>query len=118
MTLAQLPNYVRASRKRLGLFQDDVAFLLGIDHREAVCRHERFVRTPTLEDALAYEVIYQKPVRELFAGLYQKVEKEVAMLAKRATNRTSLKKTPWHSARKIQTLTDIASRLSSNAQNR
>src|SRR6266853_310668 len=117
MTWVQLPNYLRANRKRLALVQDEVAFLLGAETGESVCRHERFAREPSLAVALAYEAIYQKPVRELFAGLYKKIEKEVAALARTATDRTSLKRTTRQSARKIQSLTGIAARLSSKAEN-
>ncbi len=117
MAFSQLPNYLRANRKRLGLVQDEAAFLLGAETGESVCRHERFTREPSLAVALAYEAIYQRPVRELFAGVYEKAEKEVATLAKALNDRTSLKKATRHSARKIQTLTDIAARLSGKAQN-
>ncbi len=117
MSSAQLPNYLRANRKRLGLLQDDVAFLLGAETGESVCRHERFVREPSLAIALAYEAIYQRPVRELFAGLYQEIEKGIATRAQTASDRTCLKKTSLHSARKIQTLADMAARLFSKDQN-
>ena len=33
------------------------------------------MRTPELERALAYEALYRASVRELFAGLYEKVER-------------------------------------------
>ena len=117
MASFQLPNYLRANRKRLALVQEEVAFLLGAETGESVCRHERFAREPSLAVALAYEAIYQRPVRELFAGLYQTIEKEVATLAKTLNERTSLKKATRQNARKIQTLRDIPARLSSKAQN-
>lgn len=46
-----------------------------------MCRNERFVREPSLETALAYEVIFQQPIRELFRGLFRKIEKDVAARA-------------------------------------
>src|SRR6266699_6662617 len=82
MTSPQLPNYLRANRKRLALSQDEVAFLLGAHSGTKVCRYERFVREPSLETALAYEAIFKTSVSELFGGLYQKVEREVAERAK------------------------------------
>jgi len=81
MSSPQLPNYLRAHRKRLGFTQDEVAHLLGTEGAAKMCRYEKFARTPSLETALACEVIFQKPVRELFAGLYQKVERKVAARA-------------------------------------
>src|ERR1041384_3504983 len=77
-----LPNYLRANRKRLALSQDEVAFLLGTRSGGKVCRYERFVRQPSLETALAYEAIFRRSVSELFPGLYQKVERDVAERAK------------------------------------
>lgn len=71
----QLDNYLRSHRKRTGLSQTEAAFVLGCRSGTRVSRHERFVRTPGLRNALAYETLYRAPVRELFAGLYEKVEK-------------------------------------------
>src|SRR6266567_6652497 len=81
MTSPQLPNYLRANRKRLALSQDEVSFLLGAQSGAKVCRYERFVREPSLATALAYEAIFKRSVSELFGGLYQKVEREVAKRA-------------------------------------
>ena len=75
---SSLPNYLRSNRKRFALDQDEVAFLLGVKSSDIPSRHERFVRGPSLSAALAYEVIYQKPLRELFAGLYSAIEKDVS----------------------------------------
>ena len=64
--------------------QEEVAFLLGVkgeDRGVKVCRDERLAREPSLATALAYEVIYQRPVRELFAGVYDQIEREVAARA-------------------------------------
>jgi len=80
-----LTNYLRSNRKRLALTKEEVAFLLGVKGQERgikVCRHERLGREPSLATALAYEVIYQRPVRELFAGVYGQIEHDVAARAK------------------------------------
>ena len=82
MSSPLLPNYLRANRKRLALSQDEVAFLLGNRSGGKVCRYERFVRHPSLETALAYEAIFKRSVSELFPGLYQNVEHQVAERAK------------------------------------
>lgn len=47
-----------------------------------MCRYERFVRHPSLETALACEAIFKRSVSELFPGLYQKIERQVAERAK------------------------------------
>lgn len=83
--MSSLPNYLRTNRKQFSLTQEEVAFLLGLkgmDKGGKVSRDENYSRTPTLETALAYEAIYGKPVRELFAGLYEEVAREVSSRAK------------------------------------
>ena len=94
MSSSHLPNYLRAERKRLALSQSDVAVLLGAESGAKVCRYERFAREPGLRTALAYEVIFHRPVRELFAGLYETTEREVATRASALARRSeSLKPT-------------------------
>lgn len=76
---------MRTNRKQFALSQDEVAFLLGIkglDKGGKVSRDESYSRVPTLEFALAYEAMYGKPVRELFAGLYEQIAPEVSSRAK------------------------------------
>jgi transcriptional regulator with XRE-family HTH domain len=83
--MKSLPNYLQSQRKRHSLSQEEVGFLLGItgmNKGEKVCRDENFAREPSLQDALAYELIYGLPVRELFAGQYQQIGQEVKTRAK------------------------------------
>ncbi len=83
MATPRIPNYLRAYRKRLGLSQDDVAFLLGSATGAKMCRYESFNRIPTLRAALALEVVLGRPVSELFAGIFRVVEMEVRGRAKK-----------------------------------
>lgn len=84
-----LSNYLRTHRKRAGLSQDDVAFLLGCQSGTKVSRYERFVRQPSLETVFACEVIFGVPARELFAGLFDQVEHRTKRQAKRLIRRLS-----------------------------
>jgi transcriptional regulator with XRE-family HTH domain len=110
MSPRQLPNYLRSQRKRLALSQGEVAFLLGSQSGTKISRYEHFVREPNLAAALAYEVIFQKPIRELFAGRYREIKRQVAGRAKVMTYRTSLRKDTAVSARKRQCLAGIAAK--------
>ena len=112
MASSQLPNYLRANRKRLALSQEDVAFLLGADGGAKVCRYERFTREPSLETALACEVIFQRSASELFNGLYQRIERAVTARAKILARKPDGGKSSRGLARKQQTLLDIAARRS------
>jgi transcriptional regulator with XRE-family HTH domain len=108
MASPQLPNYLRTNRKRLGLSQDEVAYLLGAESGAKVCRYERFAREPGLRAALACEAIFQKSIRELFAGLYQEIEREVRERAKKLVLKTGGTKPGQRAARKRETLAKIA----------
>jgi transcriptional regulator with XRE-family HTH domain len=95
--MASLQNYLRTNRKRVALSQEEVAFMLGVigmDKAIKVSRDENLAREPSLRTALAYEAIHGRPVRELFAGLYEQVEQEVAKRAKLLSYRKTLKPKP------------------------
>jgi hypothetical protein len=59
-----------------------------------VSRDENCARVPDLQTALAYEAIYGKPVRELFAGLYERAERGVAVRARILGHRETTKLKP------------------------
>lgn len=74
MSERSLSNYLRTHRKRAGLSQDEVAFLLGGECGTRVTRHEGMQRTPSLHAALGYALLFGVPLSDLFAGEYEKVE--------------------------------------------
>jgi len=77
MNAPRLPNYIRTFRKRASLTQKEVAFLLGSKSGAAISRHERFKQTPDLQTLLAYEMLFRTPVRSLFSGTQEKVERKL-----------------------------------------
>ena len=94
----------------MALSQDEVAFLLGTQSGTKMCRYERFTREPSLQTALAFEVIFQRSASELFGGLYQKVEQEVTARAKTLAERTDRQKANRQTAYKRQIFTNIANK--------
>ena len=70
MAIHKLENYLKTYRKRAGLSQRDLDFLMAACIGSTTTRYESFQRTPTLENALAYEALFKAPVRQIFAGLY------------------------------------------------
>jgi DNA-binding XRE family transcriptional regulator len=80
--MSKLDNYLRSSRRGAGLSQDEMAYLLGVRAGAIASRYERFKRRPALETALVYEAIFRTPVRELFAGIYEKAERSAARRAR------------------------------------
>lgn len=108
--MASLPNYLSTNRKSQNLSQEEVAFLLGVNGASKgskVSRVESLNREPRLRDVLAYELIYGKPARELFAGVYEQVEQEIAQRAKVLTHRTAQDS----SAKRQEVLANLVSRI-------
>ena len=68
---------LRIYRKRSGLSQREVSFLLGAKHKAKVSRYENGHRLPPLRTALAYATIFDVPLPKLFPTLQRKVEKEI-----------------------------------------
>ena len=77
MAAQKLQNYLRTYRKRSGLAQHEVSFLLGCQYGGFVSRYEKRKRLPTLTTALACEAVFGVPVAELFAGLREGVGKKI-----------------------------------------
>lgn len=107
-TMSQLPNYLRSHRKQLAFSQEDVAFLLGNQSGAKMCRYERFVREPTLEVAVALSVIMGKPLEEVFAGTYRRVELQVAARAKALGYRLDRRKPGQLSKRRREALQELS----------
>lgn len=80
-------SYLRTHRKRGGLTQDEMAFLLGCQSGTKISRFERLARQPNLKTALACQVILGVPAHELFPGMFAEVEKTVAERARQLSSR-------------------------------
>lgn len=78
MTSHRLQNYLRTYRRKSGLTQREVAFLLGRKNGAQLSRYEKQRRLPPLRTALAFEAIYKIPLAELFAGLRESVGHDTA----------------------------------------
>lgn len=104
----KLPNYIRTYRKRSYLSQDEVAFLLGCKDGAKVSKYENFSRGPRPETVFAYEIIFGVPVRELFAGIYRKVERDVSRRAQLLVRKTSAATPDSMTGRKLRALRAIS----------
>lgn len=109
MASHKLPNYLRVHRKRLGLSQREVAFLLGWGNASQPSRYEHFSRTPTLRTALALAVILRVSVYDLFLGEYQRVETAVFRQVQRLETRLATESPDGSTARKLALLKMIKS---------
>lgn len=68
-------NYLRTQRKRSGLRQDDIAFLLNLNGGYEISRFERMERLPRLDAAFGLQILFGTLPHELYPGLYTKVER-------------------------------------------
>jgi transcriptional regulator with XRE-family HTH domain len=74
----RLDSYLRSHRKKSGLTQREVAFLLGAGRTGAqVSRHEKHRRAPRLREVFGYETIYGVPAGELFAGIRDREARKI-----------------------------------------
>src|ERR1043165_6795745 len=71
------------TRKRRGLEQKQVAYLLNHHTPDQVSRYELGARLPTLETALLLEMIYGVPLRVLYKDLYERLQSELRERLKR-----------------------------------
>src|SRR2546428_13838797 len=77
MATYKLENYLLTYRKRSGLTQREVPFLVGCRNGAQVSRYEKRRRLPPLRTALACEAAFGVPVSVLFAGLREVAGKAV-----------------------------------------
>lgn len=101
----RLKNYLRMYRKRAGFSQQEVAFLLGCHFGAKVSKYETFTREPNLRTALAFKVIFDTELSQLFAGLYEQVARDASKRAKSLVDRLDGKKV---GKRKLLLLRSIA----------
>lgn len=73
----KIENRLWQSRKRRGLEQKQVAYLLNHHTPDQVSRYELGTRQPTLETALLLEMIYGAPLRVLYKDLYDRLQADL-----------------------------------------
>ena len=78
----KLHNYIKSHRKRAGLTQKELAFLLGSRCGTKVSRYECNIREPNIYTVFAFEVVFRVSAQDLCPGMYAKVEQKVLPRAK------------------------------------
>jgi transcriptional regulator with XRE-family HTH domain len=106
----KLPNYLRLHRKRLGLTQSEMAFLLGFKSSARISRYERFRRQPDFDTALRYKATFGVGIGTLFPGLFAKARTAVKARSRRLITRLSRVNTALAS-QKVQALTTVHAAL-------
>jgi transcriptional regulator with XRE-family HTH domain len=107
----KLPNYIRSHRKCSGLSQEHVAVLLCSGDGTKISRYEHFTQQPNLETAIALEILFRTPVRTLFAGVSEKVERKVAKRAGLLSRNLEQRRPDRTAVRKIEVLETLCCEL-------
>ena len=71
------PNRLGSLRKQWKLSHEELANLLGYRFKSAICRVEADERPPTIQFALACEVVFGECPRKIFPALYAAIEEDV-----------------------------------------
>ncbi len=103
-----LRNYLRTCRKRSGFTQKETAFLLGWKGGTKVSRYEHFSGEPGLKTALACEIIFQKPIREIFPGIFREVEQKTLEQARLLVEKLNLQEDDPLTNGKFEILNEIS----------
>ena len=96
-------------RKRIGLSQDEMAFLLGCRSGSQVSRYEHNTHQPSLRSTLVYELIFGVEAGRLFTGLHEEIEKETNHRVQLLVQKLTEGKQDQLTARKLAVLKEIAS---------
>ena len=97
MTTRKTRYMLRAKRRSLGLSQQEMATLLGLESATHVSRLEQGTRDPSFDVAFAYAALFAAPLCDLFphttaqakAGLWNRAEGLRAKIAHLAPRKNS-----------------------------
>jgi hypothetical protein len=84
-----------------------MALLLGASTGTKVSRYESFGRHPSVLTVFAYEIILNQPARELFAGTYESVRRDVQLRAARLIKNLAPQSADPEISRKVELLRAI-----------
>jgi transcriptional regulator with XRE-family HTH domain len=104
---------LKTLRTESPLDQKDVAQLLDIEASNLV-RYEHGHRNPTPEVLLVYHMLFDAPLRELFAPIYKHITDTLIMRIKRLVADLESQQSP-KSLHKVSYLNEIVNRLSASA---
>jgi DNA-binding XRE family transcriptional regulator len=74
---------LKPSRRRSGLTQEELAYLVGGKKSSTISRYEGGERKPDLATALAFKFVFARNISDLFPGVHEEVFAQVKERAKR-----------------------------------
>jgi len=73
----RFPNKLREIRKNRGLKQIEVAQMLGLTSTDRISHWEKRLASPGIINLFKLSVLYDIPVEQLYADLYEVIKKEM-----------------------------------------
>jgi len=71
------PNYLRVYRKRSGLIQEEIAFLLDLPDYSNISRYEKGQRTPSIEILITYHLLFNCPIESFFTQESEQIRQKL-----------------------------------------
>ena len=103
-------TYLRTFRRRSGLTQAEVAFLLGVHSGAKVSRYERLSRRPSFQTALGLQAVFGVPAETLLPAISAEVERKIVARAHLLSRRLERHSDSARTQRKLRFLTSIVTR--------
>jgi transcriptional regulator with XRE-family HTH domain len=102
---------LKSHRKRVGLIQEDMAILIGVQSASQVSRHESSEREPDLRTAIAYSIVFDVSLRELLPKLFREIAGEVNARANRLISEIGSSDDKLHQDHRLEVLRRVSARI-------
>jgi transcriptional regulator with XRE-family HTH domain len=103
----RVKTYLRTFRRRSGLTQSELAFLLGAKDGTLVSRYERLSRRPNLRSALGLQAVFGVSADHLVPGICAEVDRSVIRRARLLSRQLERHSDSARTKRKLRFLLSI-----------
>jgi transcriptional regulator with XRE-family HTH domain len=111
-----ISSYLRTFRRRSGLSQTEVAFLLGVRGHAKMSRYERLSRRPTLQAAIGLQVIFGLATKDILPQVFVAAEQKVIERAHALSRQLERETDTAQTRRKLEFLATIINRRESGTR--
>lgn len=106
----RVKTYLRTFRRRSGLTQAEVAFLLGAEDGAQVSRYERLSRKPSFRTALGLQAVFGVPADQLAPGISAEVDRKIIGRARLLSRQLQRHSDSARTKRKLRFLLSVMAR--------
>lgn len=106
----RVKTYLRTFRRRSGLTQAEVAFLLGAEDGAQVSRYERLSRRPSFRTALGLQAVFGVPADLLAPGISAEVDRNIIRRARLLSRQLQRHSDSARTKRKLRFLLSVMAR--------